>query len=260
MTAELRVVWLLAIRSVRQALRRPQMLAPVLLLPSVFLVANTGAAGRAPSLPGFPPVPAFLDFELPGIILLASTLAAVPGGSALALDVERGFLDRFFAAPMPRAIAVTGRLAGIGLVGALAALAFLIVGLVFGTQVQSGPLGAVVVVVLAGLTAAAFGGLGAAIAIGTGQASYVTGSFPLVFLLLFFSSAFFPTELLREPAAAIATGNPLTWIVDGLRSPILNSSIQLDTTAAALGGVGILGLIGVGSAYLALQRRLEASR
>lgn len=258
MTAELRVVWLLAIRAVRQALRRPQMLAPVMLLPSVFLVANTGAAGRAPSLPEFPPVPAFLDFELPGIILLSATLAAVPGGTALALDIERSFIDRFLAAPMPRAIAVTGRLAGIGLVATLAAIAFLAVGLAFGMQIQSGPLGALVVVALAGLTAAAFGGLGAAIAIATGQASYVTGSFPLVFLLLFASSTFFPAELLREPAATIAAANPLTWIADGLRAPILQPSIDATTTLAALGGVAALGAIGVGAASLALRRRLEA--
>lgn len=258
MTAELRVVWLLAIRSVRQALRRPQMLAPVMLLPSVFLVANTGAAGRAPSLPGFPPVPAFLDFELPGIILLSATLAAVPGGAALALDVERNFLDRFLAAPMPRAIAVTGRLAGIGLVATLAAIAFLAIGLLFGMQIQSGPLGAVVVVALAGLTAAAFGGLGAAIAIGTGQASYVTGSFPLVFLLLFLSSTFFPSELLREPAATIALVNPLTWIADGLRAPILQETVDWSSTLAALGGCAVLAVVGVGAAFLALRRRLEA--
>jgi len=259
MTAELRVVWLLAIRSVRQALRRPQMLAPVVLLPSVFLVANTGAAGRAPSLPGFPPVPAFLDFELPGIILLAATLAAVPGGTALALDVERNFLDRFLAAPMPRAIAVTGRLAGIGLVGSLASVVFLLAGVLFGMQLQSGPLGAGLIVVLAGLTAAGFGGLGAAIAIATGKASYVTGSFPLVFLLLFLSSTFFPAELLRDPGATIAAGNPLTWVADGMRGPILNPGVDLQTTLAAFGGVAVVGVIGAGSAYIALRRRLVAT-
>ena len=51
------------------------------------------------------------------------------------------------------------------------------------------------------LAAAAFGGLGAAIALYTGQASVVQGLFPLVFVILFLSSAFFPANLMLEPAA-----------------------------------------------------------
>jgi len=257
-TAELRVLALLAVRSVRQALRRPQLLAPVLLLPTVFLVANTGGAGRAPELPGFPQVRAFLDFELPGVILLAATLASVSGGTALALDVERGFLNRFFAAPMPRWIAITGRLVGTGCVGLLGATWFLLVGFVFGLRVEAGVPGVVVVLVLATLAGTGFGGFGAAIAVGTGQASYVTGAFPLVFLLLFLSSAFFPTELMNEPLATIAAANPLSWIVDGMRDPII-SELTAANLGQALLGVVVLWVIGGGAALLALRRRLQRS-
>ena len=50
----------------------------------------------------------------------------------------------------------------------------------------------------------AFGGIGAAIALRTGRASVVQGLFPLVFVILFLSTAFFPATLILEPAAAIA--------------------------------------------------------
>ena len=56
-------------------------------------------------------------------------------------------------------------------------------------------------IVLVSLSAVAFGGLSAAIALYTGQASVVQGLFPLVFVILFLSSAFFPANLLLEPAA-----------------------------------------------------------
>ena len=61
---EARVVAALGRRSVRQAFRRPQFLAPIIVFPSLFLAVNTGGAGRAVDLPEFPPVNGFLDFQL----------------------------------------------------------------------------------------------------------------------------------------------------------------------------------------------------
>ena len=58
------------------------------------------------------------------------------------------------------------------------------------------------IVILVSLTAVAFGGIGAAIALRTGSASVVQGLFPLVFVILFLSSAFFPANLMLEPAAS----------------------------------------------------------
>ena len=61
-----RVVAALGRRSVMQAFRRPQFLAPIIVFPSLFLAVNTGGAGRAVDLPSFPPVHGFLDFQLAG--------------------------------------------------------------------------------------------------------------------------------------------------------------------------------------------------
>src|SRR3954471_23678748 len=112
-----RVTLSLARRGLRQALRRPQFLAPLVIFPSLMLTVNTGGAGRATQLPGFPEVHGFLDFELAGAMMQATMLAGVSGGIALALDIETGFIDRLFAAPISRLAIVVGRLAATAVMG-----------------------------------------------------------------------------------------------------------------------------------------------
>ncbi|MBA2566204.1 MAG: ABC transporter permease [Thermoleophilaceae bacterium] len=252
------VVGALARRSIVQTFRRPQFLAPILLFPTLLLAINTGGAGRAVDLPAFPEVGGFLDFQLAASTLQATMLAAVSGGVALALDFELGFNDRLLAAPIPRWVMIVGRLAGTAIMGVVAAVWFLAIGLIFGAEIVGGPAGALVVIALSALSAAAFGGLGAALAVRSGQASVVQGTFPLAFVILFLSSAFFPQELMQEPAATAAAYNPLSFIVEGLREPVLYG-VSGEAILHGLGGVAIVGIVGVTLTALAMRARLRAA-
>ena len=49
-------------------------------------------------------------------------------------------------------------------------------------------------------------------------------------MILFLSSAFFPANLLLEPAASIAEYNPLSFIVEGIREPVI-ASLTAETVA-----------------------------
>src|SRR3954463_13351594 len=133
-----RVAIFLAKRGLRQALRRPQFIAPLVIFPTLMLAANTGGAGRAPDLPGFPEVHGFLDFELAGAMMQSAMLAGVSGGIALALDFEVGFLDRLFAAPGSRYTIVAGRVLATAGMGVLTGLWFVIGGLIFGAHIKGG--------------------------------------------------------------------------------------------------------------------------
>jgi ABC-type multidrug transport system permease subunit len=245
-------------RSIRNTFRRPQYLAPLVIFPTLFLAVNTGGAGRAVDLPGFPEVHGFLDFQLAAGILQSTMLAAVQGGTGLAMDIELGFTDRLFAAPISRPAIVIGRLAATFVLGMLCSVWFLAIGLLFGVVIKGGILGALVVIVVGGLCAAAFGGLAAALALKSGTTSVVQGTFPLVFVILFLSSAFFPVNLMQQPAATAAEYNPLSFIADSLRDPVvfgLSGSVLLD----ALIGIGIVGAIGFATSALALRARMRAN-
>ena len=253
----LRVIAALGRRSVVQAFRRPQFLAPILLFPSLFLAVNTGGAGRAVNLPAFPPVHGFLDFQLAGAMLQSTMLAGVSGAIALAMDIEIGFIDRLIAAPISRASFVLGRLVATGVLGIVSGVWFLSIGLIFGAHIAGGPAGAVVVVLLVMLNAIAFGMVGAALALKSGNASTAQGIFPLVFVILFLSSAYFPRQLLLQPAKSIADWNPMSLIAESLRHPVI-SGLTFDDTLKGLAGIAIVMAIGGALSALSLRARLRS--
>jgi ABC-2 type transport system permease protein len=235
----LRVVGALGMRSVRQTFRRPQLMAPIVVFPTLLLAIQTGGAGSAVELPGFPPVDSFLQFMLAGAMMQSLMLAGNSGGIALAVDIEMGFTDRLFAAPISRFTIVLGRLAGVAALGLFAALWFLAIGLVFGAPVEGGVPGALVAILLTTVAAMSIGGIGSAVALRTGQASIVQGLFPLVFVVLFLSTAFFPEQLMLEPARSVAAYNPLSFVVEGIRGPIIGELDAGDVLAATAAVMGI---------------------
>lgn len=258
LVADLRVIAALSRRAVIQAFRRPQFLAPIVVFPSLFLAVNTGGAGRAIDLPAFPQVHGFLDFQLAGSMVQSTMLAGVSAGISLALDIEIGFIDRLVAAPISRATIVLGRLVATGVMGVLSAMWFLTLGLIFGAHIQGGIPGFLLVVALVSLCAMAFGSIGSALALKSGRASVVQGVFPLVFVILFMSSAYFPRALLLEPAGSIADWNPMSFIAEGIREPIV-FGFDGHALLKCLLGIAIVAAIGAALCALALRSRLRAS-
>jgi ABC-2 type transport system permease protein len=245
LATNLRVVRGLGMRSVRQTFRRPQLMAPIVVFPTLLLAIQTGGAGAAIDLPGFPPVQSFLQFMIAGAMMQSMMLAANSGGIALAVDIEMGFTDRLFSAPIPRFAIVLGRLAGTAALGLFSALWFLAIALIFGAHIDGGAPGLLLAILLITASALAVGAIGAAIALRTGSASVVQGLFPLVLVVLFLSSAFFPVGLMIEPAQTIARYNPFSLIVSGVRDPIISGVSLRETVEALLAicGIAALGLI-----------------
>jgi ABC-2 type transport system permease protein len=254
--ANLRVVGQLGRRSIRQTFRRPQLAAPLVVFPTILLAIQTAGAGRAVDLPQFPEVNGFLDFMLAGAMMQACMLAGNTGAIALALDIEMGFDDRLLAAPVSRYSLLLGRLMGTAVMGLLIAAWFIVIGLVFGVQFQSGILGVAWIFGCVATTAVAFGAIAASIALRTGKASVVQGLFPLIFVVLFLSTAFFPDNLMLQPAASIAKYNPLSFVVDGMREPIISGFSGSHTLRALASMAGFL-LIGFTLSTFALKSRLK---
>jgi ABC-2 type transport system permease protein len=244
-------------RSVLQSFRRPQFLAPILIFPTLFLAVNTGGAGRATDLVGFPDVNGFLDFQLAGAMTQSVMLGGLSGGIALALDIEVGFIDRLIASPIWRGTIVLGRLAGTAALGLVTGLWFVAIGVIFGARIEGGAPGVLLILGLTTVAAAAFGGLAAALALKSGRASVVQGFFPIVFVVIFLSSAFFPRGLLLEPASSVADWNPMSFIAEGLRDPVV-AGLDAESALKCLAAVALVAAIGAALSSLALRSRLKA--
>ena len=246
----------LARRALVNATRRPQFFAPLVVFPTLFLAINVGGLQRTTTLPGFPQVDGFLDFQLAAAITQSLLLGGVSAGIAVALDIEGGFFDRLVASPTPRAAIVLGRVLAASVIGAIQVCYFLVLGLAFGAEIKGGVLGVLCVLAIGIVAGTGFGAIGVLIALRARSASVVQGIFPIVFVVLFISSAFFPAELLSSPADTVAAYNPLSYIAEGMRQPIAFSNelrpvLEGLVAAAAVAGAAI------GLSLQALRGRLR---
>ncbi len=252
----LRQTGALALRSVRTTLRIPQAWFPSLFFPLALLAIFTGSFSDAPGrVPGFPPVRGFLDFAVAGSVLQGVLIAGTGAGAAFAADMETGFFDRLVASPVSRWAILTGRLGASVAQGILQGLLFLGIAVLFGARVDAGVAGVLVLVVFATLLAAAIGGLGVILALRTGSGEAVQGTFPLFFILLFFSSAFFPRETMTGWYRAVADANPISYIVEGMRAQVIDGGAH----GATLKGLGFalgFAVLSVAISAVTYRRRL----
>jgi ABC-2 type transport system permease protein len=258
-TLALRQTGALAWRSVLGTVRTPQALFPSLFFPLVLMAIFTASFGGAPgTIPGFPPVRGFLDFALAGAIVQGILIGGTSAGSAFALDIEGGFFDRLVASPVSRLAILVGRLGG-GVALAMAqTVLFLAIGVAFGARVEGGVAGLAILLVLACLMAIAVSGLGVTLALRTGSAEAVQGTFPLFFALLFFSSAFFPRETMTGWFRTVADVNPISYLVEAMRDLVV-TGVEPRPTLIGLGVVVGLAAASVTASSLAFRRRLAAA-
>jgi ABC-2 type transport system permease protein len=248
----------LAGRSVRGTMRQPQVWLPGLLFPMFIAAVNTSTMGKAVQfLPGFAGVDSLLDFLLPASITQSVLFGGLTAGSDTATDIQTGFFDRLLASPVSRTSILVGRLAGASVTGAAQALVFMGVYGAFGARVAGGVPGILVLVLYAMVLALVIGGFAAMLALRTGSAEAVQNVFPLTFISLFISSAFFPTESMRGVYRSIATRNPITWMVDGMRHQVI-VGFDVGEAAVSLAVAGVLAVLAIYGAQRALRARLAA--
>jgi len=247
-------VGLLAGRSVLHAVRAPAQLVFPIVFPLVLLAVNTSGLDAATQLPGFPTA-SYLDFALAVPFMQGALFAALNGGQDLARDIQNGFLDRLALTPMSGAALLAGQLGGALFTGIVSAILYLLTGLAFGAGIEAGIGGALVLLVLAVAICMAFACFGTFVALRAGTGEAVQGFFPLFFVLLFLSSAFFPRDLIeQEWFRTIATYNPVSYMVEGIRSLVITG---WDSGAlAAAFGISAAAIV----AFLLLSSRALRSR
>ncbi|HEY7483911.1 MAG TPA: ABC transporter permease [Streptosporangiaceae bacterium] len=229
-------------RSLRDALRTPESLAPTLFIPMFFLIVNFGQAGKIfpSSSTGFLHGQSYAAFQLPSSLLLAASF----GSAALFLveDIEGGYFDKLRAAPVARSALVLGRLLAEGVKSVAITIALVLLSLPFGISIASGPLGLVLLLALTALWAVVFNGFMQLIALKTRSAAATQSAGLVFFPLLFLTPNFVPRDLLTRPMEIAATFNPVTYVMETLRSLILQD-LQWDVLARGFAIVAALGVV-----------------
>ena len=234
--------WVLGQRALREAWRTPEALLPTLFIPLFFLVVNVGQAGKI-----FPAASTeFLEgqgygaFQLPASLLLAASF----GTAALFLveDIEGGYFDKLRSTPIPRTAIVLGRLIAELAKGLLIAVLIVVLGMAFGITIASGPLGFILLVGLTALWSVVFVGFMQLIALKTRSAAATNSGGLVFFPLLFLTPNFVPRDLLTRAMEVAASLNPVTYVMEGLRSLILEDMVWSEILPA-FAVVAVLGAL-----------------
>jgi ABC-2 type transport system permease protein len=244
-------VLLLGRRSIREILRYPEATIPVLFIPLFFLAVNIGQVS-----PTFPDTTPFLKgqgyvaFQLPVSLMFA--VATATTGLALVTEIDSGYFDKLLVAPIRRTSLILGRLTADLVRGIAGSALVLLVGIViFGAHVQSGPAGAVLVVLLAALFGVAYAGFGILIALTTRNVQATNTSFLLFFPLLFLTPNFVPFDRLSPAMETLARINPVSYVIVGIRSLIIDGWV-VDKILVCLGVILVMGVVLIGLSLRAI--------
>lgn len=204
------VRWLLHLK------REPFSLAFNLLNPIILLIFMGGAfQSLARGTTGGD----YRSYLLPGLLALTAFGNSMAGGIPLLFDRENGVLLRLMSAPISRASIIIGRFLAVNVGTALQCLLILLLGLLFGVRVAAGAGGVLVLLLIALL-------LGFGVTVLSLILAFVLNNHGDFFAILgitalpltFLSSAFVPLDALPSWMRLVASINPMTYAIEGMRS------------------------------------------
>ncbi len=127
---------------------------------------------------------------VPTAILIGVTGVSRVG--ALVLDIQDGYFDRLLLTPVRRVAILIGHMVDDVVIACLLTVPILVLALALGVCLESGRVGLLVFIAMAGLWSLAFAGFGYAIALKTGNPAAVNSSFMLSLPFLFLTSSYVP--------------------------------------------------------------------
>ncbi|MGH2633757.1 MAG: ABC transporter permease [Tepidiformaceae bacterium] len=243
---------LLTRRALRESIRQPAVEVSNIFIPLFFFAVTVGAVGSV-ATSAFK-VTNFTGFQVPVAVLQAVASASGAAGLGMTQDIQRGYLDKLSLTPSPRISIVLGRMAADSVRAMLLTALIIVVGLAVGSGFASGPLGMLVLLLGAGIFGLAYSGFGMAIAIRTGSPQAAQAGFLLFFPLLFLAPAFAPTSVFSPWMQFAASINPITYVLEGMRSLVLDGWDGAALAKAAISMAG-LGVFTFSLTFLALRWR-----
>ncbi|MFC4102442.1 ABC transporter permease [Paenibacillus xanthanilyticus] len=182
----------------------------------------------------------YVNYLLPGILLIAIASGVAYTSFRLFTDVQRGIFQRFHSMPISRSTLLWGHVLTSLVSNAISLVVIIGVALVMGFRSSAGILpwlavaGILVLFTLALTWVAAIAGLSAKTVDGASAFSY-----PIIFLP-FISSAFVPTESMPTAVRVFAENQPVTSIVEAIRALLAGQPVGNEIWVALAWCVGVM--------------------
>ncbi|WP_238654344.1 ABC transporter permease [Paenibacillus piscarius] len=223
-------------RSMRHILRSMDTIVTVCITPIAMLLLFVYVFGGAINTG----TDNYVNYLLPGILLIAIASGVAYTAYRLFLDKQRGIIERFHTMPISRSTVLWGHVLTSVISNVISLAVIIIVALIMGFRSSAGVLpwlavaGILVLFTLALTWVAAIAGLSAKSVEGASAFSY-----PLIFLP-FISSAFVPTDSMPKVVRAFADNQPVTSIVEAIRALLSGQPVGNDIWIALAWCLGIM--------------------
>ncbi|HSW74931.1 MAG TPA: ABC transporter permease [Candidatus Saccharimonadales bacterium] len=230
--------WTMAKRSLQHILRSPDTIITVVMMPIamllLFVYVFGGALGHQTGSIRY------VNFLTPGIIVLTIISGIAYAAVRLNTDIQKGIVDRFRTMPVAPSSILGGQAASSTLSNMFSSLLVLVVAFAIGFRSHANILewlmfaGLAALFTLATTWMAIFFGLLAKSVEGAGSFSYI------LMLLIFISPSFVPTASMTPTIRSFANNQPMTPIVETMRSLLVTGTAGNKAWVALAWCIGIL--------------------
>jgi ABC-2 type transport system permease protein len=239
-------------RSVGEGRRDP---GPAYVLPAMppllMVLVFTALFERIADSPGFGPG-AYVDYLLPGAVVLTALLGAGFTATYLVQDAVGGYLDRLRLLPASPTALLGGRQAFEAVRVLPAALVVTAVCVALGAPVDGGVAGVAVCLLLVALLSAAFSGVFHVAGLASGDPQTALALQPVGVVVGLVSTALVPASVAASGFSEVSRLNPVSVVVDGARASLAGDVLSSEVAIALA-----ISTAGIALTQLAVRRQLS---
>ncbi len=204
-------------RSFLHSIRDGEALLMAILLPVMLMLLFTFVFGNA-----IDPSGGYVDYVVPGIILLCAGFGASSTAIYVARDMSTGIIDRFRTMPIRASAVLTGHVVASLARNLLATGVVIAVALLVGFRPVASPIEWVGAIALIALYILAITYLFSAIGLAAGSPDAASGYGFILLFLPYISSAFVPVDTLPDWLQWIAENQPITPVIEAIRGLLMD--------------------------------------
>jgi ABC-2 type transport system permease protein len=206
------------VRHLRALMRQPWWIAVTLVQPVIWLLLFGALFKKVVEIPGFHSG-SYIEFLVPGVVMMTAFFAAGWGGMPVIEDLERGIVDRFLISPVHRGALIWGRILQNSVTIVIQSVIIVALALLVGASFDGGVGGVVMLTLIAAILGAGFGALSIGLALLARHEETLIATMQFLLLpLTFLSAAFMQRDLMPAWMQHVADFNPVQWAVDAGRS------------------------------------------
>jgi ABC-2 type transport system permease protein/oleandomycin transport system permease protein len=187
----------------------------------------------------------YVDYLMPGVFVQATVFGALGTGVGLAEDLNKGLVERFRSLPMARSAVLAGRTIADATRNAFVLVLMTGVGLLVGFRIHGGVPAYLAALALVLLFTFALSWMAATVGLGASNGEAAQAAlFPLVFPLVFASSAFVDTSFMPGWLQAFANHQPVTVTIDAARNLVLDQPVGWSVVGSIAWSLGLIAVFG----------------